>query len=273
MHKGVNTSSIMRQPLRPPLSTTLSTPAPALAPPGLYAPQHTDAPRTSVTGWVPGTGVSGWVPVSNDHGAAGRGTVSQMAITSRPLPQTFNSVLTSSAPRPQVNISAAPQSSFDKLVVTLQKSFPACTRDDFSRLIQELRRAHGGSLSGMSLEVIVTRITQMLAARGIKPQGALATQKSLNTPHSHQRVAPPPGLNPAWSVEGVDEERAPTSADRFEEDPCAICVDELSAAPCITLECSHRFHDACLRKWYEHNSTCPNCRIYAPLHDEFPSLK
>lgn len=46
-----------------------------------------------------------------------------------------------------------------------------CSRENFSQLIQELRRAHGGSLSGMSLEVILTRVTQMAIARGFKHIG------------------------------------------------------------------------------------------------------
>ena len=54
-------------------------------------------------------------------------------------------------------------------------------------------------------------------------------------------MAPPPGLNAAWSVEGLE----PLAGDRFVEelDPCAICCEELASAPVLALECGHRYHD------------------------------
>lgn len=32
-------------------------------------------------------------------------------------------------------------------------------------------------------------------------------------------------------------------SDQYEEDPCAICHEELSSAPVATLDCRHQFHD------------------------------
>ncbi|KAK7471488.1 hypothetical protein BaRGS_00035882 [Batillaria attramentaria] len=215
-------------------------------------------------------------PANNGHSNSGNGNV--------PGGRTGTPTLGSVPPRPVFESTPAPRSSFDKLVATLQKSFPSCSRDDFSRLIQELRRAHGGSLSGMSLEFIVTRITQMLIARGIRPSGSAQITSSTNSNNSNsgstsgrRGLPPPPGLNPSWSVEGLEPMGSAHEfggVDRFEEeDPCAICHDELSSAPVTTLDCTHRFHDQCIRTWFKQQSTCPNCRIYAPLHDEFPTLK
>eukprot|EP00057_Strongylocentrotus_purpuratus_P033693 XP_792411.2 PREDICTED: E3 ubiquitin-protein ligase AMFR [Strongylocentrotus purpuratus] len=41
-------------------------------------------------------------------------------------------------------------------------------------------------------------------------------------------------------------------------DDCAICWEELKGAR--KLPCNHLFHDACLRSWLEHETSCPTCR-------------
>ena len=54
----------------------------------------------------------------------------------------------------------------------LTECFHFCSlrdREDFHRAIQELRRAHNGTLTGLSLEFILRHLTQMLIARGMKP--------------------------------------------------------------------------------------------------------
>ena len=45
-------------------------------------------------------------------------------------------------------------------------------------------------------------------------------------------------------------------------DPCAICMDDLSNAELIaTLPCTHQFCTACIEKWFEHGKqSCPTCR-------------
>ena len=45
-------------------------------------------------------------------------------------------------------------------------------------------------------------------------------------------------------------------------DPCAICMDDLSNAELIaTLPCTHQFCTACIDKWFEHGKqSCPTCR-------------
>ncbi|XP_025101928.1 E3 ubiquitin-protein ligase TTC3-like isoform X3 [Pomacea canaliculata] len=175
--------------------------------------------------------------------------------------------------------------SFDKVVMKLQKSFPSCTRENFSQLIQELRRAHGGSLSGMSLEVILTRVTQMAIARGFKHIGnGEPTKKNSSagieyktTIAALQRTQ---GVNPVWNMDGAEPVRRPLdwselgAGDNFEEeDPCAICHEELSSAPITTLDCRHQFHDECIRKWFKEQTTCPNCRVHSLLQDDYPVLK
>lgn len=42
---------------------------------------------------------------------------------------------------------------------------------------------------------------------------------------------------------------------------CSICLDSFAQdAVCVTLICSHFFHQSCLREWFRSSCTCPLCR-------------
>ncbi|XP_022082376.1 E3 ubiquitin-protein ligase AMFR-like [Acanthaster planci] len=50
-----------------------------------------------------------------------------------------------------------------------------------------------------------------------------------------------------------------TEAELLENnDDCAICWEEMKSAR--KLPCNHFFHNACLRSWLEHETSCPTCR-------------
>lgn len=56
-----------------------------------------------------------------------------------------------------------------------------------------------------------------------------------------------------------------TSADLESADTvCIICREEMVAGPdggAKKLPCSHLFHAACLRSWFQRQQTCPTCRM------------
>ncbi|WAR04997.1 DZIP3-like protein, partial [Mya arenaria] len=163
-------------------------------------------------------------------------------------------------------------SSFEKLVY----------KPELSALIQELRQSRGGSLSGLTMEDILTQITGMVRS---KDRQILPLQKG---------PTPPPGLSNKWafpsngaaalmgrpanSSSGAELHRITTNGGlgselfKEEEDPCVICHEEMDLKQVVTLQCGHIFHDECIRKWFQEQSTCPNCRVHALLTDEFPSL-
>ncbi|XP_076438355.1 uncharacterized protein LOC143277431 isoform X2 [Babylonia areolata] len=257
-------------PLRPPMP--IARPPGISQTSGLVAASFTSPPQQTTA--VEPASVRGAPPPLRPIGSVGKGLAVGGASV-RPAPP----LAATGADNP----GGAPvkQTSFDRLVACLQKNFPSCDRELFQQCVQELRRAHSGSLSGLDLEYIVNRVTQMLVARGNRPtRGASpmkngsagpTTSNGSSSSWEVKRTAPPPGISPAWSVEGLD----PVMGDRFveEEDPCLICTDELSTAPTLVLDCGHRFHDQCIREWFKQQTTCPKCRSHAPLQEDFPLLK
>ena len=63
---------------------------------------------------------------------------------------------------------------------------------------------------------------------------------------SEKPVAPPPGLSTSWAFPVASTNNSSSgSIEMFQEDedPCAICHEDLTTGSTITLECAHKFHD------------------------------
>ncbi|OWF40060.1 E3 ubiquitin-protein ligase TTC3 [Mizuhopecten yessoensis] len=171
--------------------------------------------------------------------------------------------------RPGLPMGQPKQNSFEKLLAKLQVTVPKYNRPVFVRLIQELRQAKGGSLSGATMDQIVNQIVELIHTHEQRKQQPSQTSLA-QRPTAPKPIAPPPGLATNWAFSASDG-----TGEVFEEDedPCVICYEEMTPMTTRTLDCSHRFHDKCIRKWLKEQSTCPNCRDHTLLSDEFPPLK
>ena len=45
------------------------------------------------------------------------------------------------------------------------------------------------------------------------------------------------------------------------QDTCYICI-EILEGEMETLDCTHRYHHACIAEWMKQNPVCPECRAY-----------
>lgn len=51
------------------------------------------------------------------------------------------------------------------------------------------------------------------------------------------------------------------SNDNLLLDECSICLEKyVKNDKIMSLECSHSFHDSCIKLWLKNNNTCPQCR-------------
>ena len=54
-----------------------------------------------------------------------------------------------------------------------------------------------------------------------------------------------------------------------EENTCSVCKDEFEIGnTCLTMPCSHHFHEDCLLPWLKERNSCPICRYELPTDDE-----
>lgn len=156
---------------------------------------------------------------------------------------------------------------FEKAMERLASIFPAYTRPDLMRFIQELRSSSGGS--SMSLQDVVSGVTQLI----LDHQDKLTSARTNTVGRGNRaRCATPPLAAPATVWQTVGTQRATHSSALNMEDPCIICHDDMSPDTIFVLECRHSFHKECIRSWLKEQSTCPTCRDHALLPEDFPVL-
>ncbi|GFS27577.1 E3 ubiquitin-protein ligase TTC3 [Elysia marginata] len=163
-----------------------------------------------------------------------------------------------SQPQPQQT------SIFDRLVRTIQETFPDFTRPQIQRIIEELRRENGGSLARFSFDrlahSIVEKIVDGEGETGHPKAGAAAAQRL------HREETGSTGR------QGQRNARAGSPP----ELTCTICHDDMEPGcgqEIRVLDCGHRFHEDCIQSWLRVNQTCPNCRSHSLLEEDFPSLR
>ncbi|KAM9627870.1 E3 ubiquitin-protein ligase TTC3 isoform 7-T7 [Morphnus guianensis] len=192
---------------------------------------------------------------------------------------------------------------FENIIAHLQSIFPNYSSSDFTVFIKDIQRRNGNTLSGLSFDEILSRVTELIldqqnkaptsAGRPVKSASFAAPAQTgtrgWEVP-AEENVPSPPKARPAHSNASSKNPSQPnlqpwgnagaTPKSRWKkldytassDDPCTICHDELSGDSC-ELECGHHFHRECIRTWLkQHSSTCPICRVHALLPEDFPEL-
>ncbi|KFP54731.1 E3 ubiquitin-protein ligase TTC3, partial [Cathartes aura] len=192
---------------------------------------------------------------------------------------------------------------FENIIAHLQSIFPNYSSSDFTSFIKDVQRRNGNTLSGLSFDEILSRVTELIldqqnkaptsTGRPVKSASSAAPAqtgtRSQEVPAEENVPSPPkakavhknassknpsrPNLQP-WGNAGAAPKSKWKKLDytASSDDPCTICHDELSGDSC-ELECGHRFHRECIRTWLkQHSSTCPICRVHALLPEDFPEL-
>ncbi|CAL4087965.1 unnamed protein product, partial [Meganyctiphanes norvegica] len=152
-------------------------------------------------------------------------------------------------------------SAYKKLIeVCKQRLGQEYAHPEIYAALREVRQRNNSTLSGLGLDVIVDRVRSQLRSR--RPGSGAAS------------VAPWASLTQGGGGGGTGtgdsdwrgtEELAP-------EDQCSICLEALATGPTVALQCKHVFHERCIKDWLKRQSNCPNCRKFALMSDEYPSL-
>uniref|UniRef100_A0A8C0K485 E3 ubiquitin-protein ligase DZIP3 n=1 Tax=Canis lupus dingo TaxID=286419 RepID=A0A8C0K485_CANLU len=165
-----------------------------------------------------------------------------------------------------------PMMNWERITDRLKTAFPQQTRKELTDFLRKLKDIHGKSLSGLTFDEIVYKISQFIDPKRSQSQGKSMPNGNCVSP-SHtppqSNAAQPP--KPAWrplssqgpaSWEGDDDDD--------EEEPCVICHENLSPENLSVLPCAHKFHSQCIRPWLMQQGTCPTCRLHVLLPEEFP---
>ncbi|XP_032155055.1 E3 ubiquitin-protein ligase DZIP3 isoform X1 [Sapajus apella] len=165
---------------------------------------------------------------------------------------------------------------WERITDRLKTAFPQQTRKELTDFLRKLKDAHGKSLSGLTFDEIVCKISQFIDPKKSQSQGKSASNGNCVSPShspSQPNAAQPP--KPAWrpltsqssaTWEGANK----PDEEEEEEEPCVICHENLSPENLSVLPCAHKFHAQCIRPWLMQQGTCPTCRLHVLLPEEFP---
>ncbi|MEE6467840.1 hypothetical protein FKM82_008086 [Ascaphus truei] len=189
-------------------------------------------------------------------------------------------------------LSPGKQTLFDQIIEQLQVIFPHYKSRELANFIKDVRSASGGTLAGMGHDEIVSRVIEHILdhqaksavatsqgvqgpkpAAGKAPKPVLANLQSFSKPAMASSPIPPPPKQPWRVVRGASKKwQKSTASESFSDEPCMICLDDVSQQSFQMLDCGHRFHEHCIKKWLNTKSTCPTCREHALLPEDFPAL-
>ncbi|XP_012665831.1 E3 ubiquitin-protein ligase DZIP3 [Otolemur garnettii] len=165
---------------------------------------------------------------------------------------------------------------WERITDRLKTAFPQQTRKELMDFLRKLKDAHGKSLSGLTFDEIVYKISQFIEPKRAQSQGKSVPNGNCASPShspSQPNAAQPP--KPSWrplSSQGSATWEGANSLEEEEEEeePCVICHENLSPENLSVLPCAHKFHSQCIRPWLMQQGTCPTCRLHVLLPEEFP---
>ncbi|XP_068402882.1 E3 ubiquitin-protein ligase DZIP3 isoform X2 [Eschrichtius robustus] len=168
-----------------------------------------------------------------------------------------------------------PMMNWEKITDRLKTAFPQQTRKELTDFLWKLKDTHGKSLSRLTFDEIVHKISQFIDPKRSQSQGKSVPNGNSASP-SH---TPPPQANAAQpskparrplGSQGPATWEGASNLDEEEEEPCVICHENLSPENLSVLPCAHKFHSQCIRPWLMQQGTCPTCRLHVLLPEEFP---
>uniref|UniRef100_A0A8C0PF55 E3 ubiquitin-protein ligase DZIP3 n=1 Tax=Canis lupus familiaris TaxID=9615 RepID=A0A8C0PF55_CANLF len=169
-----------------------------------------------------------------------------------------------------------PMMNWERITDRLKTAFPQQTRKELTDFLRKLKDIHGKSLSGLTFDEIVYKISQFIDPKRSQSQGKSmpngnCVSPSHTPPQSNAAQPPKPAWRPLSSQGPASWEGANNlDDDDDEEEPCVICHENLSPENLSVLPCAHKFHSQCIRPWLMQQGTCPTCRLHVLLPEEFP---
>nr|XP_055169554.1 E3 ubiquitin-protein ligase TTC3 isoform X3 [Nyctereutes procyonoides]XP_055169555.1 E3 ubiquitin-protein ligase TTC3 isoform X3 [Nyctereutes procyonoides]XP_055169556.1 E3 ubiquitin-protein ligase TTC3 isoform X3 [Nyctereutes procyonoides] len=159
--------------------------------------------------------------------------------------------------------SQSPKKPFNSIIEHLSVVFPCYNSTELAGFIKKVRNKNKNSLSGLSIDEIVQRVTEHILdeQKKKKPNSNSAKDKRLSEPSSTASVnrasqGPPSvtaGPSPKTKGQKIEDASASGAAS------CELCHEIFKSKNVRVLKCGHKFHKGCFKQWLKGQSTCPAC--------------
>ncbi|XP_041591217.1 E3 ubiquitin-protein ligase TTC3 isoform X3 [Vulpes lagopus] len=159
--------------------------------------------------------------------------------------------------------SQSPKKPFNSIIEHLSVVFPCYNSTELAGFIKKVRNKNKNSLSGLSIDEIVQKVTEHILdeQKKKKPNSNSAKDKRLSEPSStafvNRASQGPPSVTagPSPKTKGQKTEDAPALGAAS----CELCHEIFKSKNVRVLKCGHKFHKGCFKQWLKGQSTCPAC--------------
>uniref|UniRef100_A0A2K5ZJH3 E3 ubiquitin-protein ligase TTC3 n=1 Tax=Mandrillus leucophaeus TaxID=9568 RepID=A0A2K5ZJH3_MANLE len=169
--------------------------------------------------------------------------------------------------------SQSPKKPFNSIIEHLSVVFPCYNSTELAGFIKKVRSKNKNSLSGLSIDEIVQRVTEHILDGQKKKKPNPGKDKRTYEPSSAAPVArssqgPPSAVvAPSPKTKGQKAEDVPVRAAPGASS-CEICHEVFKSKNVCVLKCGHKYHKGCFKQWLKGQSTCPACQGRDLLSEE-----
>lgn len=174
------------------------------------------------------------------------------------------------APERATRPSQSPKKPFNSIIEHLSVVFPCYSSTELAGFIKKVRNKNKTSLSGLSIDEIVQRVTQHILDEERKKKPNPGKDRRPSAPSSAvpaPRAAQDP---PSVPVGASPETRGPKTEDVPVScaNSCEMCQEAFKSKHVRELQCGHRLHKGCFKQWLKSQRTCPACLGHDLLSEE-----
>ncbi|KAM7322338.1 hypothetical protein ACRRTK_019179 [Alexandromys fortis] len=160
--------------------------------------------------------------------------------------------------------SQSPNKPFSSVIEQLSVVFPCYTSTELAGFVKKVRNKNKNSLSRLSIEEIVERVTEHILEEQKKEKPNPGKDKK--TPEApaaaavamSSQSAPLAAVGPSPKTKGQKREDVPGSP-APDANSCELCHEMFKSKNMRVLKCGHKFHKGCFKQWLKGQSTCPTC--------------
>lgn len=161
--------------------------------------------------------------------------------------------------------SQSPNKPFNSAIEHLSVVFPCYTSTELAGFVKKVRNKNKNSLSGLSIEEIVERVTEHILEEQKKKKPNPGKDKKNSEAHAAAAVvakssqsAPLAVVGQSSKTKGQKREDVPVSPAQ-DANSCELCHEMFKSKNMRVLKCGHKFHKGCFKQWLKGQSTCPTC--------------
>ncbi|KAL6072533.1 hypothetical protein STEG23_030777, partial [Scotinomys teguina] len=160
--------------------------------------------------------------------------------------------------------SQSPKKPFNSVIEHLSVVFPSYASAELAGFVKKVRNKSKNSLSGLSVEEIVERVTEHILEEQRKRKPNPGKDKNIPEAHSAAAVAKSSQSAPLAIVGPSSKTKGPKRDDVSvspapDANSCEICHEIFKSKNMRVLKCGHKFHKGCFKQWLKGQSTCPTC--------------